>query len=46
MKGWTELSRFVMHEAMSNLNEIRECVREEKKEFGWKSGFGVCGMLK
>ena len=31
-----ELSRFVVYEAVHDLKEIRECVREEKKEFGWK----------
>ena len=35
-----------MHETVYDLKEIRECVREEKKEIGWKSGFGVCGMFK
>ena len=35
-KGWTELSRFVMYEAVQDLKEIRECVREERKEIGWK----------
>ena len=25
-----------MHEAVQDLKEIRECVGEEKKEFGWK----------
>ena len=35
-----------MYETVYDLKENRECVGEEKKEFGWKSGFGVCGMLK
>ena len=25
-----------MHETVQDLKEIRECVREEKKEIGWK----------
>ena len=41
--GWMELSKFVMYEAVHDLKEIRECIWEEKKEVGWKSGFGVCG---
>ena len=37
-----ELSRSAVHETVLDLNELRECVREEKKEIGGKSGFGVC----
>ena len=25
-----------MHETVQDLNEIRKCIREGKKEFGWK----------
>ena len=25
-----------MYEAVQDLNEIKECIREEKKEIGWK----------